>query len=316
MSAEKPTPTITDRIDASTVGEIGRPAASGLRHRLILLARPIRGGLRRIRPLRALVVLVRSARAKRVAIPARIAFAELIRRERGSGRILEIGPFAWPLLRGPEIAYADVLTTEKIRARAIEIGADPEGTPAIDFVVPPSDLSGISERFRAIVSCHVIEHQPNLIGHLHQVSGLLEPGGRYFLIVPDRRYCADHYLPNSSLAELLSANQEQRTSHVRRTFIEHRALTVHNDAIRHWAGEHGAPIEEFAARLEHADHEFQLGEFVDMHAWHFDPDGFVGTMRQLQASGQIPLAIAQVWPTRRDEIEFFAILERGGEAAS
>jgi hypothetical protein len=245
-----------------------------------------------------------------VAVPERFAFAELIRKERGSGRILEIGPFAWPLLRGPDIAYADVLTTEQIRARTVDIGSDPEGTPAIDYVVLPSDLSSIAERFRAIVSCHVIEHQPNLIGHLQQVWRLLEPGGRYFLIVPDRRYCADHYMPNSSLAELLSANQEQRTSHVRRTFIEHRALTVHNDAIRHWAGDHGSPFEGFASRLERADRDFQHDEFIDMHAWHFDPDGFVKTMRQLRASGQSPLAIADVWSTRRDEIEFYAILER------
>lgn len=262
-----------------------------------------RAHLGRIGPLRA---IFRHASANRVR--NRSDFAELVRAVPGNGRILEIGPFAWPLLRGPDVAYADVLSTEQIRARARDIGADADGAPEIDFVVPPSDLSAIEEQFRAVVSCHLIEHQPNLVGHLQQVAQMLEPGGRYFLIVPDRRYCADHYLPSSTLAELVAAHSEKRVRHVLRSLIEHRALTVHNDPLRHWQGDHGRRIDDFPSRLRSAIAEFATGDFVDLHTWYFDPASFREVITDLGEAGQIPFRVQVVYPTRRDDVEFYAVL--------
>jgi len=238
-------------------------------------------------------------------------FAQLAAATAGGGNVLELGPFYAPLLRGPEVRYADVLTTEELRARAVEVGGDPAGVPLIDFVVRPHDLSSIHESFRACMSSHVIEHQPDLVGHLIQVAQLLHPGGRYFLVVPDRRYCFDHFMPSSSLAEVIAAHREGRSTHILRSVIEHRALTVHNDPIRHWKGDHGDRHENSMARLEAAVAEFNSSSgYVDVHAWYFDPQSFRDLITELHALGIVPFSVETVYPTHRDSLEFWAVLTR------
>lgn len=282
---------------------LARLAASKLRRTTNALTIASRVQLRRIGPVRS---LVQRARAKQVR--NRSAFAELVRAAPGNARILEIGPFAWPLLRGQDIAYADVLTTEQIMARARDIGVIADDAPIINYVVLPSDLSGVKERFRAVVSCHVIEHQPDIIGHLQQVGQLLAPGGRYFLIVPDRRFCADHYLANSTLDEMIAAHSEGRVTHTLRSLIQHRVLTVHNESRRHWEGDHGRRFDDFSIRLKDALVEFAAGDFVDLHAWHFDPDSFRDVVTDLADLEQVPFHVDVVYPTRRGDLEFYAVL--------
>jgi SAM-dependent methyltransferase len=165
----------------------------------------------------------------------------LIGEVRRQPSVLEIGPFCNPVVRGRNVAYFDVLDRAALRARAVAIGQDPAGVPAIDFVAPDGDLSGIGRRFAAVISAHCIEHQPDLVRHLTQVAALLGPGGHYFLIVPDRRYCFDHFLPDSSLSGVLAAHREGRRVHRLESVIEHRALTTHNWVDRHWAGDHLDP---------------------------------------------------------------------------
>ena len=60
---------------------------------------------------------------------------------------LEIGPFNAPVLKGSNVRYADVLSTDDLRQRAVEIGRDLETVPDIDFVIPNGDLSTIDDRF-------------------------------------------------------------------------------------------------------------------------------------------------------------------------
>ena len=111
-----------------------------------------------------------------------------------TGSILEIGPLANPIVRGDHVSYFDVLPTEPLRAKAASHGLDVSQVPEITYFSEVADLSVIPDKFDAAVSAHTIEHQPDLVQHLRAVAGLLVPGGRYFLAVPDQRYCFDHFL--------------------------------------------------------------------------------------------------------------------------
>jgi SAM-dependent methyltransferase len=110
--------------------------------------------------------------------------------------VLEIGPFCNPLLSGTNVSYFDVLSEEALVARASCL--DPSGVPHIEYVSPTSDLSIVDRRFDVVISSHCLEHQVDLIGHLKEVGHLLLPGGAYFLLVPDKRYCFDHFIPFSN----------------------------------------------------------------------------------------------------------------------
>lgn len=233
----------------------------------------------------------------------------------GDGRtVLEIGPFCAPLLRGPQVEYLDVLDADQLRARAIKIGIDPSGCPP--HIHHVGDIAQIGRRYDAVISSHAIEHQPDLVRHLREVERILEPDGSFLLIIPDKRYCFDHFLPESSIAQIIAAYAEGRRVHTLASIVEHMALTTHNDSTRHWAGDHGDPAKGRAARIRAAldRHEAADGGYVDVHAWQFTPSSFREAIDMLAALGLIGLEVGEVYDTVRGRNEFCAVLRPGAAA--
>ena len=238
----------------------------------------------------------------------RSAFVPLFRGHRPA---LEIGPFNKPVLTGAGVRYFDVMDRAALIARASEIGQAADKVPYIDFVSPTADLSVVTGKFALVLSSHAIEHQPDLIDHLTKVAAMLAPGGVYAVIVPDCRYCFDHYLPPSHAGAVIEAHMERRTLHSLSSVIEHRALTTHNDTARHWAGDHGAtPPRGGAGQVVAAIAEWQAsaGRYLDVHAWQFTPDSFRHLMGLLHATGHSPLRPLRVYDTNFGANEFCAIL--------
>ncbi len=228
---------------------------------------------------------------------------------RAAASALEIGPFCSPVLRGEGVRYLDMLDAGQLRARALAIGLDPSGCP--ERIHYQAGLAAVTDRFDAVVSCHAIEHQPDLIAHLQEVAAVLTPGGRYYLVVPDKRFCFDHFIAESTVAEMIAAYRERRTRHRLTSVIEHIALTTHNEAERHWRGDHGPrPDAALPARIAAALDRYDADSgYIDVHAWYFTPTGFraaIDLMHDLRLS---PLRAAAVYDTPRDRHEFCAILE-------
>ena len=225
--------------------------------------------------------------------------------------ILEIGPFVRPLLIGGNVSYFDVLDQQSLVKRAVEVEMVVEKSVPIDFVHPSGDLSIVDRKFAAIISSHAIEHQPNLVDHLRRVAQLLEPGGSYYLVVPDKRFCFDHHLAETSIADVIEAERLNRRTHSLTSVIEHRALITHNDCVAHWRGEHGPKRSpDTARRARAALDEFNEanGAYIDVHAWKFTPASFRAIIADLHDLGMIDLAPLFVAETPRYRNEFTALL--------
>jgi len=242
-------------------------------------------------------------------------FAQLLSAERA----LEIGPFTRPLLSGPKVSYADIYSTEQLQEMAPGIGLDATGVPIIQWVVSPGDLGAIDEKFDAVLTSHVIEHQPNLVGHLSQVSGLLNEGGRYLVLAPDYRYCFDHFMKPSTISEVLDAHVRKLAMHDPRSLIASRLLLAHNDAVRHWGGDHGDvninpafPDRDRTTRLKLAVNQAvdTPETLVNEHAWFFTADTFAEIMSDLLALELMDLEVERLYPSMRNTIEFWAILRK------
>lgn len=231
--------------------------------------------------------------------------------QRQTGDILEVGPFCRPLLTGSNVYYLDILDAAALRSRAVREGLDPSGCPErIHFV---GDIATVRQTFSAIVSSHSIEHQPDLVHHLRTVAKLLKPKGRYFLIIPDKRYCFDAFVPESTIASVMQAHHEQRRTHTLQSVIEHRALSVHNDGPMHWQGIHGeAKPANQETRITKAIAEYQAakGGYVDVHAWYLYPAVFRRITEALFNLGLTGLAPLRVYNTPRNRFEFCAVLEK------
>ncbi|MFD1951947.1 class I SAM-dependent methyltransferase [Sphingomonas arantia] len=238
--------------------------------------------------------------------------AEIVQRDEGD--ILEIGPYYSPVVTGPNVAYLDVLDADELRARAIEQGHDLAKAPAkIDFV---GDISTVDRSFAAVVSCHAIEHQPDLVRHLNTVAKILEPGGRYYLMVPDHRYCFDALIPGSTIAGVLQAHREGRTRHTLQNVIEHRALTTHNNPALHWqglSGESKPANQETRILAAIAEYDRADGGYVDVHAWYFTPTSFRNITDALFQMGLSELKPVRIFNTPMGRFEFCAILEKPRE---
>ncbi|MGA9422663.1 MAG: methyltransferase domain-containing protein [Rhodanobacteraceae bacterium] len=227
--------------------------------------------------------------------------------------ILEIGPLASPAAIGPNVRYFDVLPTSALKEKAKLHGLDPDSCPSIDFVSETADLSIVTTEFDAVVSSHAIEHQPDLVRHLNGVARILRPRGLYFLVVPDKRYCFDHFIAESSIADVLGASLRRRKLHNAVSVIRQLALTTHNDAGRHWRGDHGEPLYKSSIdALRGAVQSYLISSdtYIDAHAWHFTPESFRGVLQTLFDLGVSPFKPVRVYHTVFGAIEFYAVLEK------
>lgn len=243
------------------------------------------------------------------ALKTRADFLALIP---STANVLEIGPYFSPSMTGDNVKYFDVLSREQLIERAISQGQTNPNPPHIDYVSPMADLGIIDAKFDYVVSSYCIEHQTDLIKHLQDVERLLNPGGSYFVMAPDKRYCHDHWMKESGVAEVLGAHHERRTTHPFRSVVEHLALSAHNDHFRHWDGDHGEPYEDFLPRLHQATHVFENanGNYVDVHSWYFTPDSMREIIGILNRTGDVKLSCVRCYDTRKYHNDFWVILQK------
>jgi SAM-dependent methyltransferase len=225
--------------------------------------------------------------------------------------ILEIGPFAHPAVTLSNVRYFDIMDRAGLVARATSIGLPTENIPVIHYVSPAGDLSVVDDKISYVVSSHCIEHQPDLVKHLRQVENVLTDDGLYFIIVPDKRYCFDHYLAESTVADVLEAHHARRAVHTLASVVEHRALTTHNDPARHWRGDNGpVPNDPKRYRDAVAEHEAAAGGYIDVHAWQFTPNSFRHLTQMLHDLSLTKLAPLRVYDTPYGSNEFYAVLAK------
>jgi SAM-dependent methyltransferase len=228
---------------------------------------------------------------------------------------LEIGPFCAPALRGDKVRYFDIADRDALLEMAKLHGLSPDNTPHIHYVSSTADAAVITDQFDQVFSSHCIEHQPDLVRHLADVARILRPAGRYFIIIPDKRYCFDHFLAETTIADVLGAHLERRRTHLTKSVLEHLLLKTHNEPARHWRGDHGSMAElgesdlkTIKASIEHV--KKNVGQYLDTHAWHFTPMGFQRIVDRLYELGLSRLKVERIYNTPVPQFEFCALLTK------
>ena len=112
------------------------------------------------------------------------------------GKILEIGPLANPFLKRPEwdVYYADINTTERIQELYTDY-IDLNKIIEIDYPIGNRSYKEVvgNTKFAGVFSSHCLEHIPDIIRHLIEISEILDEGGCYILRIPDKRNCFDFF---------------------------------------------------------------------------------------------------------------------------
>ena len=229
---------------------------------------------------------------------------------------LEIGPGCNPILSGDGVFYFDVKSREQLFNRYRNTEHADKVPSEIHFVHPDGDLSQIPQKFSLVISSHVIEHTADLIDHFAAVSGLLEEGGYYVLLVPDKRYCFDHFKNETQFEEVLSQHYVGDGGWARflNCYLLENTRRAHNEAARHWDDDHGE-FEVDKAKIERAletarsVYENPVERF-GFHNWFFTDRSFDFIVSRLARTRLIDLEPIAVYNTVRKSFEFSAVLRK------
>lgn len=215
------------------------------------------------------------------------------------GAGLEIGPSHSPIAPKNEnfnVKVVDHLSAEGLREKyASHSAVNIECIEDVDYVWSGEPLSQLikDEKFDWIIASHVLEHVPNPIEFLQELSELLKPGGVISIALPDKRYCFDHFMSVSIVGEWIDAFVSKRIRPTPGQVVNHCFYAAQRNGKISWGvdevGVLGLVHEPSLAKgqLEYA---LASDHYTDVHCWRFTAESFMLIINELQYLGYIRLA--------------------------
>lgn len=245
-------------------------------------------------------------------------FREHVRRLVGTAEALEIGASYSPLLPkrdGFRVTTVDHLPAEELRAKYAHLGAAVEAIEPVDYVWQEGPLHRVfpARSFDFVVSSHLLEHQPDLVGFLQDCSRLLRPDGHVLAIVPDKRFCFDYFQPLTDVATVIRNHRAAAHRHSFESLYRASAAVRVGERLG-WGQE---PFERFQlidedprVILERSLAFAETPDYVDAHAGYFTPASLQLIISELHFLGFLDLAVTAVSDARG--CEFLIQLQKVG----
>ena len=236
-----------------------------------------------------------------------------------NGQGLEVGPSHNPIApkkEGFNVDIIDHFNKEQLVAKYQDHGVNVDNIEEVDFVwrgESYSELTGHSKYYDWIIASHMIEHTPDLIGFLSDCDSILKNDGVISLVVPDKRYCFDHFRPVTGLHSIIDSHINQSTNHSPGSVAEYFLNVVSKSGQIGW-NESTLGGYEFVHSTNEAkkaiDTVISDNSYLDIHAWCFVPHSFRLLIKDLFDLGFIPLQEVGFYETVG--CEFIIILGRQG----
>lgn len=239
------------------------------------------------------------------------------------GNGIEIGPSHNPIAPkkdGYSVHIIDHASREELIAKYKDHHVTLKNIEEVDFVwkgQPYSELTGKSKYYDWIIASHVIEHTPDLIAFLNDCDTILKDDGVISLVVPDKRYCFDHYRPITGISKIIDSHLLKRKIHTPGTVAEYFLNVVSKAGNIAWdataTGEYN-----FVHSLEDAvrgmNSVINKNIYLDVHAWCFVPQSFRLIIHDLFCLELIPFQEIEFFTT--EGCEFYITLGRKGKGIS
>jgi len=237
------------------------------------------------------------------------------------GKGLEIGagysPSA-PKSTGFDVETLDHLGREElVRKYSGHQNVDTGKIEEVDYVwngEPYSELTGKKDYYDWVIASHLVEHTPDLIGFLLNCDEVMKDTGVISLVVPDKRYCFDHFRPITSIAAIIDSYLQGNSLHTPGRIAEYYLGVVARGGVIAWDETTRGNFEfrhtsaEALARFERAR---DASEYDDIHAWCFVPHSFRLIIHDLQMLGLIPFREVDFFLSQG--CEFYITLGRQGK---
>jgi predicted SAM-dependent methyltransferase len=232
---------------------------------------------------------------------------------------IEIGPSHNPIApkkSGYKVHIIDHMNREQLVAKYKDHNVNTKAIEEVDYVWQGesySELTGRTKYYDWIIASHVIEHTPDMIGFLNDCDEILKDDGVISLVVPDKRYCFDHYRPITGISKILDSHYQKSDIHSPGIVAEYFLNVVSNSGALAW-DQNADGQYEFVHSIQDAirgiksvvdDHSY-----LDVHAWCFVPHSFRLIIHDIYCLGLITLREVDFHPTTGNE--FYITLGRLG----
>jgi hypothetical protein len=232
---------------------------------------------------------------------------------------LEIGPLARPIVKKSDgdIIYVDHANTETLRAKyAGDTGVNVDDIVDVDHVWGAQTLQeciGIDTKVDYAIASHVVEHVPDLLTWLGELTAILKATGEIRLAVPDKRFSFDYSRNLTVLSDVIDAFLRKARSPLPRNLLDHFLNVRHVDTALAWERE--LPLDSiprsasFEVAIWAANNALQGGDYIDAHCWVFTPKSFAALMRDAAEHDMIDLACSYFENTPRGTLEFVVCMK-------
>ncbi len=218
---------------------------------------------------------------------------------------------------GTRVLYADRTDLAGLRIQyAGDPAVDPDRIVPVDVVwsdKPLAECLPPGTVLDYVVASHVIEHVPDLIGWLQQIAGVMRPGGRVALVIPDKRFTFDYLRAPSRLNELLDAYLCAYRRPMPWQLLDYHIHSAEVDCAAAWRGEiEPARLRRYsyiAGGLE-VSRRALAGEYFDAHCWVFTPRSFLELLAELVNLDLLTFRCQAFFDTEPGTLEFRLVLER------
>lgn len=254
----------------------------------------------------------------------RIYFFESFIKDK-SERILELGPLNRPIADKsayPNTFYCDVRSTQEVRElysgndylEATGLVVDPETIVPIDFVVKESYKETFAnvEKFDCVIASHVLEHMEDLIFALRDISTVLNRGGVFYIVYPDKRYCFDHFRTSASFRDAYNVFRNGAIKNAPMVLDFYFSVISENDPCTFWNKQEilkYLPRESFERAIEHYEEAMNGVKMDDVHYWPFTDMDFLKFLYDCTRAKLIPFRCVSFCPCLQNDQQFMVALQ-------
>lgn len=247
----------------------------------------------------------------------RSLFAAYFNDQVPAGRILEIGPGNKPIFSRSEgeVFYADVRDASEVEETFFSTDKSGQQAVELDFVIEGSYAKSLKdvEVFDHVILCHVLEHIPRLIAFFQDIIKVMAPGGLLYLILPDHRFCFDHFRQPTSFAEAYYVHINKLAAPPWRVFDNNFLHVGYNVPAMYWNEKNLAQaillqrrqsLQEARQNMEEAE----KGLVSRAHVSVFTPWSFLLFLFSMLRVRMAAFSCQRFFTTKRDEFSFGAVL--------
>jgi len=229
---------------------------------------------------------------------------------------IEFGAFDRPMVdreKYPQTKYLDYFSRDEL----VEIANDNPNRnamniPEIDYVLKGRKISDVvDESVDYVVTVHVMEHLPDLVGWLNEVDKILKERGVIFSVIPNHTHIFDIDRPFTSVGEVVDNFELKRDKPpAHRLFDEryYRKQVLPRQLFEDYEGHRQQSARTCKVQTAYDAYKQAQTDYVDGHCGVFTPESFRDI---IEATGELGLhrfAIKGIYINDVNPIEFLTAL--------